>query len=226
MDEAELLPELKKRMRQYFNGCQVIKRDEYYQDLYGLMSVQMRGEVALFLNATWIQAIPFFQCKDMKEQEQFIAEVSFKLKLKAFAPWEMIINEGVRMEEMYIIRKGLVGYKGLPMSKGRFFGEDMIASLLLRDLRSDKRAMALTFVETSTLACTDLFEIMETGRFKHIRRKIRKEALKQALCKTILGISKVSERQGASGGRGARGGRKTTDKSTRCIQYSPSIRYG
>ena len=31
MDEVELLPDLKRRLRQYFNGCRTIKRDMYYQ---------------------------------------------------------------------------------------------------------------------------------------------------------------------------------------------------
>lgn len=187
----------------YFASSKDINRQRFYANLSDHMSPTLRCEVALFLNAAWIEKIPFFRLSQtnparIKEQQAFVAEVSFKLQGRAFAPWELILAEGERMEEMYIIQKGLVGYKGQCMSKGRFFAEDMIASLILRDPRSDQRARALTFVEVSVLQCSDLFDIIETGKYRNINRQIRKQALRLALSKTIIRMTRLVAMQTAT----------------------------
>ncbi len=48
----------------------------YYKEILPeKMSRQLAGEVALFLNAEWMRAIPFFQSADGTESDNFVGEV-------------------------------------------------------------------------------------------------------------------------------------------------------
>ena len=84
------------RLREYFNYCKQMNRQKYYQALLTEMSPTLRGEVAMFINSSWLDKVPFFNPRDATEQETrtFTVAVSMKLVPEAFAPQELIIRMG------------------------------------------------------------------------------------------------------------------------------------
>lgn len=107
------------------------------------LSPALRGEVALELNATQLENVPFFK---VCSQEMMI-EVSFILVHLTFPPMENIIRVGESPDVMYVIKRGLVACVGKVLRQDSVVGEDM----LFRSAPRSYSATTFTYVDTLAL---------------------------------------------------------------------------
>ena len=118
-------PDLKFRLREYFQHCRNMLRQRYYHKLLELMSPALRGEVAMYTHGAWIQQITFLCCDNEEERTRFIVQIALALDGRAYAPDELIYSCGEVADALYIVQRGIVAGQGSVMGAGRFFVEDL-----------------------------------------------------------------------------------------------------
>jgi len=91
------------------------------------MTPELQRKVALATQKTWVQKIPFFNASSDWEREKFITAISIRLLPCAFPPDETVYWEGERADRMYIIVRGVMRRRETLMSRGGFFGEEMVS---------------------------------------------------------------------------------------------------
>ena len=138
-----------------------------------MLSPELRGVFAQQLCGVWVHSIWFFNCNDITERARFVTAVALNLKVAAYNRMECIVRVGERADSMYIVRRGIVGVKGVPFSCGQFFGEEMIRDGQWRDYN----AVCATFSDLHVLHKEDLRAILAESKFPRTRAKIRLRVL-------------------------------------------------
>ena len=188
--ENSIPSELRTRLREYFFHTRELRRASLYTELLELMSPTLRGEVAILANGDWIKSVSFFSPTDCSDAEHraFVTEITMRLKIRAFAPHELIYAQGEAPLCMYIIRRGVVGTAGRVLGSGKYFGEAMIlqSAVRLHDVR------CLTFLDVYELNRADLDDTLQDGRFprvyKAVRRAVAKFAFREMSCNFCEGF--------------------------------------
>jgi len=122
------------------------------KNVLDLLSPHLREAVAMFTHRKWVKTMPFFTgCSD-----KFVVSIAQVLKLRTFAPMEVIYGAGLTAERMYIVRRGLVGVKGAPVGDGKAFGSDVLRRLVYEPVVRTHKATCLTYVECYSLEYTEL----------------------------------------------------------------------
>eukprot|EP00736_Rhodelphis_marinus_P006794 Rmarinus@m.16225 len=126
------------------------------------LSTGLRQEVAMFLNRSLIQKIPFFDGAD----PSFVTAIVTKLHPMRVTPGEYIVREGDVADCMFLVNEGMVDIViGLDdclirqLGPGSYFGE---SSLLFNEgtPRRTCSAKASTYCELYSLTRTDLLEAL------------------------------------------------------------------
>jgi len=173
MRELGLDEETADRARRYLTATELHFRQDYYRKLLAMLSPELRGVFAQQLCGVWVHQIWFFNCPDINERARFVTAVALHLKVSAFNRMECIVRVGERADAMYIVRRGIVGVRGVPFSCGKFFGEEMIRDGQWRDYS----AICATFSDLHVLHKEDLRAILAESRFPRTRSMIRLRVL-------------------------------------------------
>jgi Ca2+-binding EF-hand superfamily protein len=160
MGEKQLDPHLRKRLRYYFRRRRSLDTMEQFQDLLRSMSPSLRGDVALSITAKWLPKVPWLR----NGEKNFVTSIALNLKPEIYPPTEMISGE-----TFHVISRGIAIKDMRVFCGGMVWGLDMI--LANRQLRRMKPAIALTFLETSSLSRADFMHVLE--RFPREKKKVR-----------------------------------------------------
>lgn len=168
IDEAYLSDELADRLRKYVRYKQNASNIKDWKRTLDELSPALRGEVAMELNATQLENVPFFK---VCSQEMMI-EVSFLLIHLTFPPMENIIRPGEQPDVMYVIKRGLVACVGKVLRRDNVVGEDM----LFKSKPRSYSACTLTYVDTLALRKEQL-EVILRG-FSDTAVQLRRHVVK------------------------------------------------
>lgn len=141
-------------------------------------------------SSDWIAKIAFFNAENHEERNAFVTALATSLEALAYSPNEVIFQKGDAATKFYLIGRGIVGTEGRIRKKEDFFGTDMIAGLILKDPRRITSARSLTFIDVNVLTLEALEEILDSGDFEETTKLIRKAALRVALRRTVLEMSR------------------------------------
>ena len=192
MEENQMPNEMRVRLREYFNYCKQMNRQKYYQVLMTDMSPTLRGEVASYINSSWLDKVAFFNPPDVTPEEArtFCVEISMKLLPEAFAPQELLIRVGEPTEKMYMIQRGVVAMKGRIISSGTLIGDDFV----MHNAKRDYNVRGITYADVFTLTKRDREEIFDRTELPTIKPRVRKYAIQLAFRKAFVQSAKGSWR--------------------------------
>lgn len=168
IDEAYLSDELAERLRKYVRYKQSASNIKDWKRTLDELSPALRGEVAMELNATQLEKVPFFR---VCSQEMLI-ELSFLLTHLTFPPMETIIRPGEPPDVMYVIKRGLVACVGRVLRRDNVVGEDM----LFRSVPRAYSACTFTYVDLMALR-KDQLEVILRG-FSDTAVQLRRHVVK------------------------------------------------
>jgi hypothetical protein len=167
--DAYIPRETRLELRTYFYNCRGLFKEQYFQQVLGLMSPGLRGEFTAHTTGPWIRSIYFFRTNGNENEALFVAQISQRLRRFGFPAGEQIIAHAEKAEQMFIIRQGLIGAHGRVMRRGCVIGEDIVLSS-----RRLYTAHCLTFCDLYVLDKSDLSEILEDPDFQRQRFQIRR----------------------------------------------------
>jgi len=173
MEDQDLPQPLRLRIREYYRECAHMQRVKSYRELTNLMSIPLRGEVALHTYYKAVLNVKYFKdcCRD------FLIEVALSLEGMVYAPREFFPQFG----RLWVIDRGAACREGIVFVPGAVFGEDMVIDAL--QLQNKATALALTFCEVQCLTKVRLTEIVKD--YPREAKIIRKAAIKMAFQRAV-----------------------------------------
>ena len=210
MGEKQLDYSLRRRLRFYFRRRRSLDTMNNFQDLLRSMSPSLRGDVALSITSKWLPKVPWLRYGE----KNFVTSIALNLRPEIYPPMEMVagdifhvVSRGIAIKDMRVFCGGMV------------WGLDMILSNTA--LRRTKPAIALTFLETSSLSRTDFMHVLE--RFPREKKAVRRSVIwlafrrkftshAQEIEKMTDNLSKVLRRDALSGAINVRQVFKNCDK--------------
>lgn len=160
-------PGLRLNLRTYFHNCRPLFKDKYFHEVLQQMSPGLRHQFAACCHGSWIKSIYFFVGGD--NEDAFISSIALSLRRAGYPAGELLISMGEMGEQMYIVRRGLVGAHGRVRRVGDIIGEDVVLAT-----RRFYTATCLTFVDTMILDGSALSEILDDPDFRDQYQMIRK----------------------------------------------------
>lgn len=110
--------------------------------------------MAVHTNSGWIRYVKFFQgCP-----QDFIIQVALALEPLSYPPMEMVLQQGDKLQHIYIITKGVVVARGRVYTQGKVFGEET----LYREVEATYGARSMTFSDINLLSRTALDELLRS----------------------------------------------------------------
>merc|ERR1712072_1452397 len=103
---------------------------------------------------------------------------------------------------MFIIQRGLCGRMGACLSKGRFFGENMI----LTNAKRTAAVRTLNFVDVQVLSRSRLSYIFSNGGFDATKKMVRQKAIRLALTRMFVELCKFHRNKNKTKEGGDAGG--------------------
>ena len=182
MDDQFFPPVLKSRVRDFYLRTRTMAKRQRYIDLIdSTLSAQLRHDTkvtitaGIFKGVWWLQ-----QC-----EHACLEELSMQLERESFAADEYIKSLTVDGEaRMYIIVSGIASRGGAFFTSGMSWGDIILASPLLRDIRPAK---TLGYCEVVSLTRSGLEKVVEA--FPASAVEIRLAGLKLATRRSILLVS-------------------------------------
>jgi len=140
-----------------------------------MLSPALREEVALHAHSDWVHTIPFFEgCPD-----RFVVSLAISMTLLALVPRERVFDYGDDAEHLYIIKRGVVGFKGAVLTKGKVFGTEALHNIIVTPVVRANTATTLTYVDLHALSAKTMQEVLK--RFPLVYPRVFSLA-----CKAIL----------------------------------------
>ena len=91
----------------------------------------------------WVYSMPFFDgCPD-----SFVANLALSMNLRTYHPKELVYDAGDPAEELFVVKRGLVGSRGNPVAHGNVFGVEIFRHLIYEPVQRTHKAVTLTYVE-------------------------------------------------------------------------------
>jgi hypothetical protein len=182
MTDQRIPQEVRVRVRDYFRRAKgLAKRKSYVELIDSTLSTKMRGEMQYLLSCTVFQSVWWLrQC-----EAEFLQSLASCTEREAFAADERIPNvDDVGEFRMCILDQGLASRGGAILTSGASWGDLLISSKMLRDMRSAK---ALGYCEVVTLTRTRLDDALV--QFPASQKLIREASLKLATQRAMIVIS-------------------------------------
>ena len=197
MAENHMPQKLRVRLREYFQYSKQLNRQRYYQALLLEMSPSLRGEVANYINAAWLENIEFFNPPNLPEaeREQFCTDISLKLQPEAYAPHEKIVRVGEPTEKFYLLQRGVMASRGRIIGTGSYVGDDFV----LHKQRREYSVRAITYIDVFSLSKKSLEKVLNESTFPTIAPRVRLYAIQHAFRKALAAHSHGTFRPHASG---------------------------
>ena len=193
-------PDLRVRLREYFQRYRKVRVSEARRFLLTAMSPMLQGEAAWEVHKSWLPHVSLLE----GSEHQFLIELALHLQVNVFAPGD-VAPTGY----LYIINEGMVLFHCKLLGAGKWWGEDMILTSV--HLRAGHSARALTYVFTFHLDRTRL--LMITSRYPHTHAQIRRHTVRMAVRREFIYQAKkiaadrqtywcsVNDSSGVSGGK-------------------------
>jgi len=178
----QLPPEMRVRLREFFQQSRHVHRGQQRRQLLQLMSPLLQGEVALAINEKWVERVRFLK----GAEKELVVLVAISLSPTVFAPGEMA-TPGY----LYIVHKGVALYGGRVLTSGAVWGQDMI---LRRQMLCRHSARAISYLEVFRISRSQLLDLARP--FPIAWSKIRWEAFRLALLRTVV-FTREAEKQAA-----------------------------
>jgi len=161
------------RAREYLSNARHLLKKNAYNKLVDSLSPQIRADIVKSMSAQLLHHVWFLQgC-----EQALMIELSLKLNRVAFGA-----GETVQMDKFSILTRGLIARKGIILSSGEDFGEDMLL-LDATKLRDKRRVRTITYVELTQLSRDDFDECV--GRFPDSSRVVQRHALQLAMRRAL-----------------------------------------
>lgn len=189
-EERNLSSKLRVRLRGYLRSAQHVCRDKFYAEMLQTLSPMLQGEVTMATHEAWISTLNFLEDVDQEEKRNFSIMLSSILHSKCFAQKEYIIREGELCTRMFIIQKGIMAVCGNVVGKGGYVGHDVVIAVAGFHWRRHYNSTALTFVDVHIIESDDLSDLLSSGDFVDITRKLRKRAIRLVTSRLIVKASK------------------------------------
>lgn len=197
MAENHMPNKLRVRLREYFQYSKQLNRQRYYQALLLEMSPALRGEVANYINAAWLENIAFFNPPLLPdiEREQFCTDISLRLEPEAYAPQETVVRVGEPTEKFYLLQRGVMASRGRIIGTGAYVGDDFV----LHKQRRDYSVRAITYVDVFSLSKKALERVLNQSTLPTIAPRVRLYAIQLAFRKALAAHSHGSFQPHTSG---------------------------
>ena len=177
---------MRMRLREYFHQTKHVRQTRKRDELLELMSSHLMSEVTWEVNKAWLRKVWFLRQDTLPTA--FLVHLSRRLQPFVYAP-----RESVPIGQLCIVHRGLVLYGGRVFSQGRVWGEDMILSTSLLQLKFVPRAMS--FVEIFTLSREALVSV--ASFFPQAERSIRRAVVRLATRRAFIFVAEVRLRKRA-----------------------------
>lgn len=180
---------LRDSLREYVIFCRSLKREERFRSVLDQLSPDLRRRLMVHCYGPSIACVPFFtpnlewysgqeRLDVVVETNVFAGLVASAMTPCAVPPLECVFHAGEPAAAMYIIKNGIVGVLGRIMGYDQFFGEDVV---LREDYIRFYSATALSFVDLFVLERSALLAILDSPRFPHIQRLVKKVQVRLAM---------------------------------------------
>jgi len=156
MEDYDLDPEMRRRLRDYFDATRCIQRKTNQQSIIEALSPGLQGELAVLLTQRWISRIWYFDTTDSVS----LTEISQRLVPAVFSAGEKLVLRSTfssSQSALFVIVRGVAGDGGKVHIKNSVIGDDLIISNPI--LRRSDTAVAVTVVEVMYLKSEHLDEI-------------------------------------------------------------------
>ena len=188
LEEVQAPAALRFRLREYFNNSREAAKQKYFHAVLDQLSPGLKGELAVFVNRTWIEKVYFLNVGPSdSNKKRFIAAIALKLTGRTYPSTEYIIRVGDNTDKMFIIQKGLIARMNAVLSSGRHFGEDVVLHNAIRLYT----VRALTFVSVYILCREDLEEILSIPDFSMQRAAVRRASVKLSLRNAMINFHNI-----------------------------------
>jgi len=189
MADSHIPNDVRRSVRDYFRRSkQLVKRSAYYGLIDSSLSRTLRSQMRqliskdVFKTVWWMQAC----------EPGFLLSLSEHTKREAFGAEETISSVDENgFPRLCILMAGVASRAGNIMMSGATWGDMIISSPMLRDMRNAK---ALSYVEVVTLSRKGLDEVM--AKFPVSAKAISMAALKLATQRTIVVMAMYSKVHG------------------------------
>jgi hypothetical protein len=172
----------RKVYKKFYWNCKPYLLHQYYLESLPQLSPKLEGRLALFHYGEHLRSVPFFSCEgDDELLVRFQALVAAQLTMRAF-----IQNEKMLVDCLHLVCEGLIGCNGRVKRKGTSIGHQQV----LNGRAEPSSACSLTFAVCMVLQSEDLWDILRTGQFGIIKRKVKIQhgilALKMLLQRMVV----------------------------------------
>ena len=179
--ELSLNENLSLRLRDFFRYRHLGTNMDDWRALLGLMSPDLRGEVALKQCGSWINNVPFFR----GAPGRFVVEIALKLMSETYPQSEEIVRAGEISTKMYIVERGVVGGKGRVFTSGKVFGVEVLGG----GSQAGFTARAMTYCDVFSLLGADLDDI--SSAFPVMQRRLRIAGCRGMMRDAMLAFAKA-----------------------------------
>jgi len=180
----QMIPEdLRVELRAYFRSMLYQIRLRRYEGLLGRMSQKLRGDAAYCMCELRVRKVPYLVHPSC--EPEFLSNLAIK-----FAPVVFSHLERVPCTRLLIVGRGVVAKRGRLGVSGTALGQDVILSNA--NLRDVGDAIALTFVQSSTLEQKDIFSLLPSYPMAYT--VVRRAAMRIALVRAISKAARIAKR--------------------------------
>lgn len=207
---------IRRSLRGYFRESQYITRLLSYKDLVTRMSPALQDEYALATTGGYLSNVWYFQGTD----QRFLADVAGKMEPTMFNHREQIQSLG----QLWVVQRGLIAKEGKLLSKGSFWGEDLICGA-----EDDvDTALALTYVATLTLTLSSLKEVLEEhpGVKEWIDQAARQIVARRRFKSAVRQVLDAQKKHGGVGAGGADAGGLGSSGTPHALEWGPRMTSG
>jgi len=191
MREMNCPPELAADLRNYFLNCKDMHKEKYNREVMDMMSPGLRKKFIFECFNDCIKGISFIDVNELSDPLicfEFLSQLVLALRPAYYPPNEQVIRENEMAENMYIIKKGLVGFRGSVLRKNQSFGDDVICGT-----KRDYWATTLTFTVLLVLGKDDLLGVVQQGGFEKLANTIYTRAKWMRLKQALLMFKKTAD---------------------------------
>lgn len=186
--EVQAPPELRVKLREYFNSSRDAAKQKYYTAVIEQLSPGLKAELAGYVNKSWIEKIYFLsEGPSLVSRSRFTSELALRLTGHTYPSTEYVVRMGDPTDCMYIIKKGLVARMNAVLSTGRHFGEDVV----LHGATRLYTVRALTFLSVYTVSKVSLEEVLNIPEFAFQRKIVRRATIKLSLRNTFINFHNI-----------------------------------
>ena len=182
MEDARLPPDLSHRLRNYFRYRRYQVDAKEWHGMLDTLSPSLRAEVAMHLNAEWMEKIPFFKsCPST-----MLIKLSFVIKTESYPPDETFILADKPATKLCLIKKGVIVAKGRILNAGMVLGEEMLAD---NDRLNGYDARAMTYSDLMVLTREDLMTILKD--FPEEKKRMRNRAVRRIVRDNVVAYARA-----------------------------------